>query len=98
MVFSDPAAAGQPPAKTVNGAARVNGARGGQVQYQISFANSGTAAATHVVVTDSLAPGLLYVAASLQLDGAFLSDAADGDAGEFTAGTITVRIASMAPG
>jgi len=97
-LFIDPASAGQPPLKTVNGSRRVNASRGSDVLFEIAFANGGSAAATNVIVTDALASGLIYVAGSLQLDGAPLSDAADADAGEFASGTVSVRIPLVDPG
>ena len=98
VVFSDPTSPGQPPLKTVNGMARINASRGNQVRFEAAFANSGTALATHAIFTDSLAPGLDYIAGSLELDGAPLSDAPDLDAGEFSAATVTVRVAVIVPG
>ena len=98
VLFSDPANAGQPPLKTVNGASRVNAARGTEVTFETAFANSGTAAAANTLFTDALPAGLIYVAGSLQLDGSPLSDAADSDAGEFASGTVTVRLPLVSPG
>jgi uncharacterized repeat protein (TIGR01451 family) len=97
-LFSDPANAGQPPLKTVNGVGRTNASRGSDVLFETAFANNGTAAAANAIFTDKLPSGLSFVAGSLQLDGAPLSDAPDADAGEFSSGTVTVRIALVAPG
>ncbi len=97
-LFIDPANVGQPPLKTVNGSSRVNASRGSDVVFELAFANGGSAGAANVIVTDTLASGLIYVAGSLQLDGAPLSDAADADAGEFASGTVMVRIPVVAPG
>ncbi|HEU5179494.1 MAG TPA: hypothetical protein VFW45_01780 [Candidatus Polarisedimenticolia bacterium] len=97
-IFSDPAAAGQPPLKTADGAARTTAARGTEVQFEIAFANSGTATAANVVLSDPLPTGLAYVPGTLALDGIPLTDGADADAGEASAGSITVRWASVAPG
>jgi uncharacterized repeat protein (TIGR01451 family) len=97
-VFSDPANPGQSPAKTADGQARLNVVAGQVVTFALDFANSGTADATNAVVTDTLVPGLAYLPGSLALDGAALTDGADGDAGEIAGATVTVRLAAVAPG
>lgn len=50
---------------------------------------------SNVVITDSIPSGTAYTASSLALDGAALSDAADGDAGEVVGGVVTVRIGTL---
>lgn len=97
-VFSDPANPGQPPPKTADGQARLNVTSGQVVTLALDFANSGTADAVNTVVSDTLVPGLNYVPGSLTLDGAGLTDMADGDDGEVSGATVTVRIAAVAPG
>lgn len=60
---------------------------------QVTVAGSGTAA--NVVVTDSVPNSTTYIDGTLQLDGAALTDAADGDAGEITGGNIVVRLGDL---
>src|SRR6185436_10291532 len=54
-LFTDPANAGQPPLKTVNGSRRVNASRGSDIVFEIAFANNGSAAAANAILTDALA-------------------------------------------
>ncbi|NQE61240.1 DUF11 domain-containing protein [Caulobacter sp. RHG1] len=48
-------------------------------------------------ITDVIPVGATYLANSLTLDGARLSDAEDGDAGRFTGGAIEVGLGDLAP-
>jgi len=76
-------------------------APGSTITYtlQVSVAGSGTVA--NLVITDPLPPFTSYVASSLRLNGAALTDAADADAGDFgvtTANQVTVALGSVAGG
>jgi uncharacterized repeat protein (TIGR01451 family) len=50
---------------------------------------------TQARVTDSIPAGSSYIAGSLQIDGASLSDAADGDAGDFDGSAIGVALGTV---
>lgn len=67
------------------------------VHYTIEALNSGTADATGVVVTDDVPGGTAYVPGTLALDGAPLTDAPDGDAGEVVGNSVTVRVGDLPP-
>lgn len=75
---------------------------GDTVVYTIRANNRGDGAAAEVLISDTLPQGLLYVAGSLRLNNAALSDAGDSDAGSVTvaAGThvVAVSLAEFAPG
>lgn len=67
---------------------------GARITYQINVSISGGGTATAVVLTDAIPANTTYVASSLRLNSAALSDTADADAGQFiTAPTSQVRIA-----
>ena len=71
---------------------------GATVSYTIIVTATGGGTARNVVVTDPLPPATLYVPASLRLNGVPLTDAADGDAGDFDVtnpGTLTVRLGDI---
>ena len=80
---------------------------GESLTYTITIGNSGVTDAANVVFTDAIPADTTYVNGSLRLDpdgdGAMapivLTDAADGDAGDFnvtTAGSVTVAIGDLA--
>ena len=66
------------------------------VTYTLDARFPGALAAARI--DDPLPAGTLYVAGSLRLDDAPLSDAADGDAGRADGGGISVRLADITPG
>lgn len=66
-------------------------ARGSIVTYTIS-ADLSDSGATNPAISDPIPEGTSYVPGSLALDGAPLSDAADGDAGSFTGTEIEVAL------
>jgi uncharacterized repeat protein (TIGR01451 family) len=73
------------------GAAPVPGAR---INYSIVVNVTGSGSADNAVFTDQIPANTTYVAGSLQLNGAALSDAADADAGEYAAAApARVRVA-----
>ena len=57
---------------------------GARIDYQIVVTSTGGGVATAAVFSDLIPAYTTYVAGSLQLNSATLSDGADGDAGEFT--------------
>lgn len=87
-------------AKTVDLA---EAARGDTLAYALAWSNQGEAAAAGAVVRDTLPAGLRYVAGSLRVDGAAVTDAPDADAGSVSRtqdGRDVVRInpGTLAPG
>ena len=72
------------------GAQPVPGAR---ITYQIVVTPSGAGAAQNTVFTDDIPANTTYVAGTLRLNGAVLSDAPDTDAGQFQLSPAQVRIA-----
>ncbi|MGH7818420.1 MAG: OmpA family protein [Candidatus Binatia bacterium] len=71
---------------------------GDTIEYTVTLVNTGTKPAEDVVFIDPLPDRTAFVAGSLTLNGAPLSDAADDDAGDFDAtnpGAITVRVGSI---
>lgn len=67
---------------------------GARITYQIDVSITGSGTATAVAFTDSIPANTTYVANSLRLNSAALTDSADADAGQFTtAPTNQVRIA-----
>lgn len=77
-----------------DGSARV--IRGSVVTYRLQASFGDGAAA--VVVDDPIPAGTAYVAGSLTLDGAAMSDAPDDDAGRFDGSTIRVALGDAAAG
>jgi uncharacterized repeat protein (TIGR01451 family) len=67
---------------------------GARIDYRIDVTVTGAGTATGVIVADDIPPNTTYVAGSLRLNGAALTDDADADAGQFiTTPTNQVRIA-----
>ena len=77
---------------------RASGTLGDIVTYTITYQGLGSAVATNLVIGDLLPAGATYVAASMSLDGAPLSDATGDDAGEFAAGRVAVTIPAVTGG
>ena len=76
-------------------------APGSTITYSLLVNVAGTGSVANLVITDPLPPFTSYVAGSLLLDGTPLSDAVDGDAGDFggtTANQVTVALGSAAGG
>ena len=65
---------------------------GARINYQIVVTPSGTGTATSAAVNDLIPANTTYVANSLQLNGAALSDTADSDAGTFVSAPAEVRV------
>lgn len=62
---------------------------GAVVEYTITVTNSGAAAATAVTLTDSIPTNTTYVANSMKLGAASLTDVADADGGSTTGAPVT---------
>lgn len=69
---------------------------GAIVTYSLEARFGGGVAVRQAVVSDPVPAGATYVAGSLTLDGAPLSDAADSDAGRFADGSIEVGLGDIA--
>ncbi|MEM7082369.1 MAG: hypothetical protein AAF465_06515 [Pseudomonadota bacterium] len=66
---------------------------GAQITYQITTTVTGTGTAVGVVVDDPIPTNTTFLPASITLNGANLTDAADGDVGEFDAGVPGISVA-----
>jgi uncharacterized repeat protein (TIGR01451 family) len=85
--------------KTQTVADAAGGARampGAIVTYSLEARFGAGVAVRQAVVSDAIPAGSAYVAGSLTLDGAPLSDAADGDAGRYAGGAIEVGLGDVA--
>lgn len=71
---------------------------GAIVTYRLVATVSGSGALANLRIADAIPAGSTYRPGSLALEGTGLSDAADGDAGEFTGSGISVRLGSVAAG
>lgn len=71
---------------------------GAIVTYSLLAMVSGAGSASNLNVTDIIPAGTTYQAGSLKLDGAPLSDPADGDAGQASAAGIAVGLGTLAGG
>ncbi len=71
---------------------------GDTLGYRIVVSNAGDSVATGAQLADVLPPTLAYLAGSLTLDGAPLTDAADGDEGAVSAGRVDVQLGSLLAG
>jgi uncharacterized repeat protein (TIGR01451 family) len=76
-------------------------APGSTITYTLVVTTTGTGTVQNLVITDALPVFTTYVAGSLTLDAASLSDAVDADAGDFggtTANEVTVALGNVAGG
>ncbi len=71
---------------------------GSVVTYAIEASLAGSGEAGDLVVRDPIPAGTTYLAGSLSLDGASLSDATGDDAGAADAGIVAVRLGTVAAG
>ena len=69
---------------------------GDTLTYTIDVENTGLDAANGTTFRDAIPQGAVFVPGSIELDGAPVSDAADGDAGEFAGGQVVVRLGTLA--
>lgn len=65
------------------------------ITYSIQVTAAGSGTAANVIVADTVPNHTTYVDGTLKLDGAVLTDATDGDAGEITSGNIVVRLGDL---
>ncbi|GEM_PF-3849317 len=68
---------------------------GSQITYVITISNNGPGKATNISLSDTLPIKLAYIAGSITIDGVSMTDAADGDAADFTAGVLSVHFAIL---
>ncbi len=71
---------------------------GSIITYTLVASLTGGGSIANIAVNDPIPASTTYVAASLTAEGAALSDATDGDAGEFAGGKIAVRLGTLAGG
>jgi uncharacterized repeat protein (TIGR01451 family) len=79
--LTDPTTPTLPPLKLVNNRPRVTAAPAEQLDYTVSFRNSGAVTARNVLLADDLPAGLEYVPGSMRLGNRALTDAPDADEG-----------------
>lgn len=77
------------------GASPISGAI---ISYSIFAAVEGSAAVMNLTITDPIPTGTSYVPGSLLLDGARLTDASGDDAGEVTAGGVSIALGTVPAG
>ncbi|MFC5600391.1 beta strand repeat-containing protein [Deinococcus cellulosilyticus] len=78
----------QPDMKTTKGVIDVNGGTitaGDQLEYVITLKNEGLGQATNVTLSDAIPQNTTYVAGSMKIDGAAVTDASADDRGEYGA-------------
>lgn len=75
-----------------------NAVPGAVITYTIIATVSGAGALNNLVINDPLPVGTAYVASSMTLEGAALSDAADADAGNFNGTRVSVSLGNVSAG
>jgi len=73
----------------INGATNPKAIPGATIEYTMTVTNSGSVAANAVTLTDSIPANTTYVANSMKLGAASLTDAADADGGTTTGSPVT---------
>jgi uncharacterized repeat protein (TIGR01451 family) len=71
---------------------------GSVITYALVATVDGTGTLNNLAIADAIPAGSTYEPGTLTLQGAALSDAADGDAGSFAANSIAVRLGNVAGG
>jgi uncharacterized repeat protein (TIGR01451 family) len=71
---------------------------GAAITYTLVATAAGSGSLSNVQITDPIPAGSTYEANSLKLNGAALTDAADGDAGRFASSAISVALGTVAAG
>jgi trimeric autotransporter adhesin len=71
---------------------------GTELTYTVSISNSGTGAATTVVITDAVPTNTTYVAGSMTLGGASKTDASDADGATLSGNSAVFEISSLSAG
>lgn len=75
-----------------------SGAPGAVITYRLALSVAGTGSAAKLRIADPIPAGTTYEAGSLTLDGVALSDAADGDVGQFSGSAIAVELGAVPAG
>lgn len=91
-LFTNPVDPTLIPQKLVQDKARYVSSKNEQLNYEISFRNSGDVEARNVVITDELPADLNYVPNTLKLENKALTDSADSDEGELSGKTLIVKL------
>jgi uncharacterized repeat protein (TIGR01451 family) len=73
-----------------------NPVSGATITYTLTLSVSGSGTVTATQIVDPIPANTSYVAGSLRLNGAVLSDSADADAGRFTGSQIEVTLGALA--
>ncbi len=71
---------------------------GSVITYTLVATVSGTGTLSNLAASDPIPANTTYVPATITLQGAGVSDTTDGDAGEFSANRVTVRLGSVSGG
>lgn len=71
---------------------------GGTITYTLTATVSGSGSLSNIRVADRVPTGSTYAPGSLTLNGSALTDAADGDPGEFASGGVAVRLGTVTAG
>jgi uncharacterized repeat protein (TIGR01451 family) len=71
---------------------------GSTITYTLSATVNGSGSLANLRVADSIPPGTSFKADSIMLDGATLTDAADGDAGQYSGTGIAVGLGTLSAG
>ena len=69
---------------------------GDTLTYTVGVQNTGADGATGTTFTDVIPEGTAFVPGSIEVNGVSLTDAADGDVGEFAGGRVVVRLGTLA--
>ncbi len=83
----------------INGTTNPKAIPGATMRYTITVANAGNEDADDVTVVDTIPTNTTYVAGTLELDSASLTDGADADEGDYNvtnAGAVTIVISAVA--
>ncbi|MEQ1642210.1 MAG: hypothetical protein ABL959_02045 [Pyrinomonadaceae bacterium] len=98
VVFSSLNDPNVPPQYLINGHPQTIGLPGQILDHTMTFRNSGTAAARHVLITDDLPASIEYGSGTLYLNGRNLTDAADNDEGTVIGRRISILIPYLEAG
>ena len=71
---------------------------GTTLTYTVTILNSGTGAATTVVITDAVPTNTSYVAGSMKISGSTKTDISDGDGATHTGDSVLFEIPQLGPG
>jgi uncharacterized repeat protein (TIGR01451 family) len=77
---------------------KAQAAPGDTIRYTINYANTGSATATNVVISDTIPSAVTYTANSVKVNGAAKTDAADGDNVTVASGVITISLGTVTAG